>query len=329
MNGIWDYNKIFKHKIQSEFQLSLGEGGTPISSSETLSKKFRVESLKFKREDLNPNSSFKDRSLAFQISYYYQKGVTELVLSSSGNSAISALAYCSLAKIKLHVFISKKIPEYKLKRFLGILELNNKNKKKFVKKENFECGLFQLYFSKTPKSDAIKFTNDKGIKNIVGSKDDTGIEGYKTIAFELIEKAPDIDSIFMPCSSGTSTVGIFEGFRKAKAEIPKIFIVQTTKVHPIAKLFDDNFEKSSKSDASAIVDRVADRKDQIVEIISKTKGGGVVVSDDEISESINLLKRFVDIEVSPDGAIGLAGLMKLVNSNRREFSNPCVIISGK
>lgn len=328
MNGIWSYKKLLNLKIDDSNCISIEEGHTPIMPLVKLASELGVDSLYLKREDLNPNGSFKDRSLAYQISYYKQKGVKELVISSSGNSAISAVAYCKLAMIRLNVFISPLINNDKLNRLIDVLKADNKCTSQLIDRKDLNYDYLNVVFSRRAKSDAIKYANERNLINITGSKDDLAVEGYKTIAPELIRRCFGFDAIFIPCSSGTSTMGIYQGYKMLKASTPRFFIVQTTKVNTIARVFDQNFEKTETSLCSAIVDKVAVRKEKIISIINDTRGSGIVVDDDLLIMAKELLKNHEGINISYDGAVGLAGLIKLLKKDKT-IKNPVVLISGK
>ncbi|MGI5826816.1 MAG: pyridoxal-phosphate dependent enzyme, partial [Patescibacteria group bacterium] len=104
--GIWQYSSYLA-PVPVEYQVSLTEGDTPEILLE--------EDLILKREDLNPTGSLKDRGMTFLVSLAGSKGLRDLVLSSSGNAAISAANYCKLAGLNLNVFVSPKITEGKKK----------------------------------------------------------------------------------------------------------------------------------------------------------------------------------------------------------------------
>ena len=194
------------------------------------------------------------------------------------------------------------------------------------KKEIIIKGDISIYISKRPKSDSIKFKNyHKDAVYLRGSLDDTATIGFQTISYELANEAPDADAFFIPCSSGTSSVGIYNGYKDLKS--PSIHIIQTTKIHPIASQFDREFKKSEKSISSAISDRVAKRKDQVINIIKKTNGFGWVISDEEIKNAQVILKSLCNIETSTDSALSLAGLQKALKSGYK-IKRPILLLSG-
>ncbi|MBN1916155.1 pyridoxal-phosphate dependent enzyme [Candidatus Dojkabacteria bacterium] len=322
--SIW-YYKTLASKVEEKFRLTQGEGNTPIEQVLLKTPGFEQGMIiKLKREDLNPNGSFKDRSLAFQVSSYFQKGEKSLVISSSANSAISAVSYAKMAGICMHVFVSNRIKEGKMKR----LELVAKHGDVDRRDENEVKAI--IHTSYKPKSEALKFANDNKLVNLRGSLDDNALEGFRTLGYEIAKVADIVDAVFIPCSSGTSTAGLYKGLteikKKESIQIPQIHIVQTTKVHPIAKEFDRNFIRTEESRADAIVDRVAHRKDEIIEIIRSTEGNGWVISDSEIMDAKDALES-EGISVSDTAALSVAGILKAVRS-RCQFMAPLAIISG-
>ena len=304
MNGIWSYKSLAK--VPKDFRLSLSEGNTPIKQLTVAEQLVMV-----KDENSNPNGSFKDRSLAYQISNYIAQGKTKFVISSSGNAAISAAAYVGLAGGSLTVFVSDQINPLKLAKLNELVD-----------------DKIELIQSKKAKSDAVLFAKENDCINLRGSQDQTAIDGFKTIAYEIIEQFPEIDSIFLPCSSGTSAIGIHKGFKEHKKNV-RIFICQTTKICPMASIFDKDYVKSEKSFADAITDRVALRKDEVVQIVKLSGGSGIVVNDAYLYQAKTLAES-QNLYYSYNSLLALAGFMKFkasANSNNQVF-NPLVLASG-
>jgi len=163
-----------------------------------------------KLESKNPTGSHKDRSMELWISHYAEQGARELAISSSGNSAISAVKYCDEGNIKLHVFVSYNISKEKLERLDAYKNIS-------------------LNITKTPNKDAFRFCKEQGISNLRASKDDMALEGYKNIALELVKQLPQIDTIFIPTSSGATLQGIYEahvGGSTPHIKTPALFAVQ-------------------------------------------------------------------------------------------------------
>ena len=106
--------------------------------------------------------------------------------------------------------------------------------------------------------------------------------------------------------------------------------MQTTKVNPIAFAFDKDFTVTKTSIASAIVDRVAHRKIQVVRAVKESGGWGWVVGDDEIENAklqITKLTGFDD--VSPESAMALAGLKKALEKGFQVKDPVVLVFTGK
>jgi len=301
MNEIWSYNSM--QNVPQSFRLTLNEGNTPI-------RKIDINGLAvmIKDENANPNGSFKDRSLAYQLSYHIASGKRKFVISSSGNAAVSAAAYAGLAGVELDVFVAEKVNPLKLEKL-----------------SKFENGSVRIHQSAKPKSDAVKFASEEKAFNLRGSQDEAAVTGFKTIAYEICKQYPEVSEVFIPCSSGTSTVGIAKGFNEHKKAV-KIFICQTSKIHSIAKTFDHHFVSVTKSFADAITDRVAHRKNEVVDIVKKSGGGGFVVNDALLYQAEDIVEK-QGLSYSYNSLLSLAGLLK-AQTQGIELLNPVVIASG-
>ena len=262
-----------------------------------------------KNENVNPGGSFKDRSLAYQLSMYIDRGKNKFVLSSSGNAAVSAAALASIADVELDLFVSTHINPLKLEK---------------IQKYLTDSGKIRLHQSDKAKSEAMQMAQQDGsVVNLRGSQDDLALPGFKTIAYELAAQCPEIDALFVPCSSGTSALAIMQGFKELGKKVA-VFICQTAKVHPIAQEFDSSFADSETSLADAIVDRVAHRKEQLLIALKECGGGGKVISDSALLSVRHELSE-AGIDYSYNSLLGFAGYFKLVDNN---FKHPVILASG-
>jgi threonine synthase len=244
--------------------------------------------------------------MAYLVSRAWSEGRKELVISSSGNAAISAASYCRLAQIKLHAFISKKIPEGKL--------------------EALSASGTILHFSPRPVSEAVKFASQKGLLNLRPSQNPFGSEGYQTIAFEILESLGMIEDIFVPVSSGSALLGIALGFQKFGL-MPRLHLCQSTAICPLARLFDSNYEEEEESLAKALVARAVPLKSQLVKFVKGSEGSGWVISNEEIKKAQLQLKE-KEIETSAEGALALAAHNKAKKAGFN-LGKTVVLLTGK
>ena len=71
----------------------MGEGFTPLIHASNLGMMLGCPNIFIKDERQGPTSSFKDRQAAVSIASLKEAGITEVVLASTGNVAISFSAY--------------------------------------------------------------------------------------------------------------------------------------------------------------------------------------------------------------------------------------------
>ena len=69
--------------------ISMGEGGTPLLKATNLGMMLGLSNLYIKDERQNPTNSFKDRQASITVTSLKEAGITETVLASTGNVAIS------------------------------------------------------------------------------------------------------------------------------------------------------------------------------------------------------------------------------------------------
>lgn len=311
LKNIWRYASFYP-MIKKENRLTLNEGNTPEISMPNIAKDLGLKELIFKREDFNPNGSHKDRLLAYQVSRAKENDEKTLIISSSGNAAVSASAYCHLAGIRLFAFVSP-----------------NTDKEKLAKIAQFDATVIISKYALTLADMASKKFK---IKNLRSGADEKSYYGLKSIAFEIFEHCGEIDEIFIPTSSASTVIAIAEAFDNLKEvgeikKIPAIYAVQTAKVHPIAGHFDKKFIGENESLARGIVAKnIPEEKLTKVLAVIKNSGGGAVVADADITEAHKILEKN-NIETGYESAVGFAGALKL--KEKLKGKKVVVLLTGK
>src|SRR5215207_8411081 len=102
--SLWRYAAM----LPVEECISLGEGGTPLVSTE-------IDGIRFfaKLEYLNPTGSYKDRGTVTMMNYMAAHDVQEVVEDSSGNAGASVSAYASALGIRARIFVPASASEGK------------------------------------------------------------------------------------------------------------------------------------------------------------------------------------------------------------------------
>jgi threonine dehydratase len=285
---------------------------TPQTDEKFLAQALDIASIILKREDLHPYGSHKGRSIPHMIDHYAKAGREYFAISSSGNAALAAAIHIQKKieqgkKMHLDIIIGQKIPQQKKE----LLEKHSDGKNIVI--HSVARPLQYLHEL---------CTQDDSIQNLRQSIDNTALTGYHSLASEL-ESIPHLSAVFMGTSSGTTLEALGDMFHVNKRMI-ELHAVQTTSCHPIAGLFDES-ETSEQSIADAIVDITAHRKVTVSHSLKLSLGSGWIVTNSEIQKAQDMLKKYAQIDATPNGALGLAGLIKALASGKR-FSGPVVCI---
>ena len=185
----WRYAALYEPAVDEPHRLSLGEGSTPLVRVPGLERALRVARVWVKREDLAPGGSHKARSLAYRVSLALQRGEPALAISSSGNAAVAASMYAAAAGLRLFAFVS---PETNLAKLRWL-----------------ERPGTTVIASPRPRNLARYAGRLFGIPNLTPSLDPLSIEGFTSIAAELVEALDtEVDHVFTFATSGSSLVGM-------------------------------------------------------------------------------------------------------------------------
>lgn len=204
--GLWRYGDILPG-CEAE-SVSLGEGQTPLHKLEGVGAKLGLRGLYGKDESRNPTWSFKDRLACSAVSIAKQLGARTIVSSSSGNAGAAAAAYASKARIPCVVFTlaATSGPMVTQMRAYGakvVAVANKPDRWRFMEHAVRNFGWFPTSPFFGP---------------VVGSNP-YGIEGYKTLAYEIVEelgwRAPDW--CILPVCYGDALVGMWRGFNEMKS----------------------------------------------------------------------------------------------------------------
>jgi len=289
---------------------------TPQTKEPRLAEALGISDLFLKREDLHPYGSHKGRSIPVMIDIKSAKGGRDFAISSSGNAALAAIRHIQRknsqgADLSLSVLVGENInPE---KKAALVAEMKDEH--------------IELVASKRPLQMLLEKIQGEQRLSLRQSTDPSALVGYKALAEELA-LIPNLSAVFMGASSGTCAQALAQFF-KSQRMLVAVHIVQTTQCFPIAGAFYDKHEGSQASIADAIVDKIAYRKDVLVPAVRNSGGSGWIASNKEIQRAQELIQEHSGVYTTPNGALGVAGLMKAIGHGI-EFAGPVAcIITGK
>ncbi len=199
--SIWRYDKRLPMPLSSA--VSLGEGLTPMMKAGRIGNRLGVPELLIKDEGRNPTWSYKDRFTSVAVSVARAQGARAVATASSGNAGASLAAYAARAGLHCVVatFAGTAGPMLSQIQKYGatVLPMTAKMDRWALLEEGASRhGWFVTSPYRAP---------------AVGSHA-IGIDGYKTIAYEIIEqnggRAPDW--CVMPVCYGDGISGVWAGF---------------------------------------------------------------------------------------------------------------------
>ena len=215
--GLWRWRSLFP-PTREESALSLQEGGTPLlrvrSGREGLT-------LLVKNETANPTWSWKDRPNCVSVSMSREFGFHRVAAISTGNHGCAAAAYSAAAGLNCVVFCHADAP-------LTQVALMSSYGATVIRGGDQEALLRQLL----RRGDCYPSTI---LCRRAGYSNPFGIEGFKTIAFEICEQMSQSvpDRVFVPTGSGDGIYGVWKGFRELRAlgwidKTPKMIACQAS-----------------------------------------------------------------------------------------------------
>ena len=164
--SLWRYEELLPIKDMTKL-ITMGEGWTPLIRAERIADELGLNSVFIKDERQSPTGSFKDRQGVVSINALRQRGITELVLASTGNKAAAYAAYCARAGVRVWIFLTSMVPSEKLRE----LALYGAEVVKIAGTYD-QAKKVAAYFAERR-----NLFHDAGLHNL------TGREGLKTLAF--------------------------------------------------------------------------------------------------------------------------------------------------
>ncbi len=299
---------------------------TPQIPSSTLATALGLTTeLWLKREDLHKSGSHKGRSIPLMIKEYARQGERSFVISSSGNAALAAII-----DIEHHNKNRLTDPAH-LEVFVG--QHIDPVKEQKLRQAIHDEKTITLTKTDNPKQAAFKRSKE-GARLLRQSTDELALRGYTELAQELA-KIPNLAAIFLPASSGTTAVGIFNGFKQLHLALPQIHIAQTPNCHPLViALYNKRqhdlptTDASEPSLASSIVDVVAHRTTAVTTAIIESIGNGWIITNQEIAAAQELVKKHTDIDISATSALGIAALQQALTTGWKPIGAVVCLITG-
>jgi threonine synthase len=298
---MWRYAEVLP---EAEL-VSLGEGFTPMLASRELANVY------IKDEGLNPTGSFKARGLSAAVTMARKYGLKKLAIPSAGNAAGALAAYAAAAGVEAHIFMPKDVPI-----------ANRVESEYYGAHVTLVDGLI---------SDCARLVAERKEKecwfDVSTLKEPFRVEGKKTMGYEVVEqlgwRVPQ--GIIYPTGGGVGMIGMWKAFDEMEqlgwigSERPQMVSVQAAGCAPIVKAWDEGARssemwKTAATRASGLRVPKPYGDYLILDILRKSGGVAIAVSEEEIADAVRHWARVEGIFAAPEGAAALAAYRKLRDS---------------
>lgn len=285
-DGLWSFDMF----LPIEKGPSLGEGMTPLVSSETWDAEYKLEYI-------SPTGSFKDRGATTTISHAIACGADRVVEDSSGNAGAAIATYAARAGLDAEIYVPASVKDAKLRAIerAGATPVRIEGGRQAVTDaciEAVESG--DAWYASHSWSPAF-------------------FAGTATFAYEVsLQRDWDVpDAIVMPLGHGTLFLGVYRGF-KALSEagwidsVPRLLGAQAAGYAPIASEL-HAVPESENDVADGIQIREPTRKQQLLNAIAETDGDAIAITEEDVQTELDQLHRH-GFYVEPTSAIAPAAL---------------------
>lgn len=302
--------------------VSLSEGNTPLLPLVRTGDRLGVPDLHLKDESRNPTWSYKDRLISVAVSRAKAEGVTTLAVASTGNHGAAAAAYAAAAGIECIVLTLEAVPltMKTLMQSYGarVVALKEAPQRWALLREGVEQrGWVPL----------------SGFLNPPAGSNPFGVDGYKTIAYEIVEdlgRAPSV--VVVPTSYGDGLAGIARGFEDLIAlgvidTMPRM--VASEPFGPYSHALECGFVpgalvKSGRTVAFSIGSPVATF--QGYDTLRRADGMAVVTEESRIIPTQLTLARDEGLYLEAASVTGLVAVEELAEQGRIGFDDTVVVI---
>lgn len=308
--------------------VGMGEGNTPLVTSDRLIRDRPSGGLFLKMEQLNPTGSYKDRFASVETAVMKHAGIKTCLATSSGNTGSALAAYTARNGIECFLLVNEITPINKLKQMLVY------GAKVFRVKE----------FGVSSEQSARIFNRLQEAAREIGTRlvisafkySPEGMQGVKTIAYEIVEQLGRVpEQVFVPVGGGGLLCGLWRGFVDLKERglvngLPRLNVVQPELNNTLASAIRAGRETPDNITTTTAISGLAVQIDidgtLAMQSVRSSNGWAYVVTDEEIWSAQKQLCLQEGIYVEPAGAASVAGYLKAVGERRISANETSVCI---
>jgi threonine synthase len=306
-------------------------GNTPLVRSRAIGPAVGLEQLYFKLESCNPTGSYKDRFATVAISQMLAAGKKRCLATSSGNAGAALAAHCAAAGLECEIAVIVTAPLAKLNQMrvygadiqrIAGFGLDDKNTR--------ESFAYLQQLGQEP---------DASLQITAYCFSPEGMEGVKTISYELAEQLPSLGQqpahVFIPAGGCGLALAVARGFEDLRGagqlQAPvRVQVVQPSGNDTMATALRTHAAQGNAvtctSQISGLqVPSVLDGNALIV-AARQSGGNGYVVDDPTVWQIQRRLALEEGILCEPAGAVALAGALQAAAAGEIASHEPVICL---
>jgi threonine synthase len=319
--SLWRFRRLLP--LTDALPVSLGEGATPLVHLERLGRRLGLPRLYAKDESQNPTWSYKDRLCSLAVTHAVATGARVITIASTGNHGASTAAYAARAGLPCVIFTLASVPDTMktLMQVYGaaVVACSTSEQRWTLMREGIErCGWYPTSGWIVPPIGSNPF----------------GIEGYKTIAYEIAEDlgwmAPDV--VAVPSCYSDGLFGIWKGW----VELEALGLVKTRPrmlaaepFGPLTHALARNLEAPTMvAGGSSVAFSIASPYGtyQGLAALRDSGGLGVPITDEGIFEAQRALASEEGLYAEPSAVVGLTAVMQLARGRKLDPGQLVVVV---
>jgi threonine synthase len=319
--SLWRFRRLLP--VGDAPAVSLGEGATPLVHLERLGRRLGLPHLYAKDESQNPTWSYKDRLCSLAVTHAVATGARVITISSTGNHGASTAAYAARAGLPCVIFTVASVPDT-MKTLMqaygaAVVACSTSEARWTLMREGIErFGWYPTSGWVVPPIGSNPF----------------GVEGYKTIAYEIAEDldwtAPDV--VAVPSCYSDGLYGIWKGWAELCAlglvkRRPRMLAAEP--FGPLAHAQAQNLEAPEKvPGGTSVAFSIASPYGTYQGLVALRESGGqgVPITDEGIFEAQRALAGEEGLYAEPSAIVGLTAVMQLARARTLDPGHRIVVV---
>jgi threonine synthase len=335
---VWRYDALLPFGADDvPGPVTLGEGWAPLVACPALAETAGVDALTVQDDGRSTTASgLADRGASVVATAARDRGANDLVLASTGASAVALAAYAAGGdrarsrsdtdgSLSVHAFVPARSP------FAHKALYNVHGGDMRVVGGRYDDAVAALADARADETDPAAEWTPAGPQVLPH-----WVEGAKTAALEAWERTDALpDAVVCPVGHGVAIAGWWRGLAALESadridHVPRLYGVQAGGCAPVADAVDAGADETAPAETPDTVSgplEVPDPTagDLALRAIEESDGGVVAVSDEALLEAGVRVSRRAGLEVGTPGAAAVAGVARLVEDGALSASDRVLV----